>query len=135
MILKDKVAIITGSGRGIGRGIALRFADEGACVIVNDLDGDAVSDTSAAIRRLGGTTLDVVADVTVEDEVTELYRRTVKAFGTVDILVNNATTMIRGGEQGPLLSMTSDGWDRFMRANLGSLFYCTVRAARIMSRG
>lgn len=134
MLLKDKVAVITGSGRGIGRGIALRFAEEGARVVVNDLDAAAVSDTSEAIRRLGGTALDVVADVTAEDAVETLYRRTVEAFGTVDILVNNAVTMFRRGEQGPFLSMTSDGWDRFMRVNLGSLFYCSVRAARIMAQ-
>jgi NAD(P)-dependent dehydrogenase (short-subunit alcohol dehydrogenase family) len=70
--------------------------------------------------------------VTIEDEVAEIYRRTTTTFGEIDILVNNAATMFRQGEQGFLLSMTSDGWDRFMRANLGALFYCTVRAARIM---
>ncbi len=134
MLLKDKVALVTGSGRGIGRGIALRFAQEGARVVVNDVDAAALAEAAEAVRRSGGTALDVLADVSVETEVETLYQRTIDAFGTIDILVNNAATMFRQGEQGPLLSMTSMGWDRFMRANLGGLFYCTVRAARIMCR-
>lgn len=132
MRLDQKVALVTGSGRGIGRAIAIRFAREGARVVVNDRDEDALRATAEEIRSAGGTALAILADVTMEDQVERLFRQMLDTFGTVDVFVNNAVTMFRQGEQGPFLGMTSDGWDRFMKANLGALFYCTWRAARIM---
>ena len=101
MLLRDKVAVVTGSGRGIGRGIARRFAREGARVVVNDRDGDVAARTATEIREAGGTCLAVAADVSVESEVARLFDETLGAFGTLDILVNNAQMSVDRGESGP----------------------------------
>src|SRR5215467_10117579 len=105
MLLRNKVAVITGSGRGIGRGIASRFAREGARVVVNDKDADVVARTAKEIREAGGTCLEVTGDVSVESEVTRLFDSTLKAFGTLDILVNNAQMFVNQGESGAFLTM------------------------------
>jgi NAD(P)-dependent dehydrogenase (short-subunit alcohol dehydrogenase family) len=135
MLLRNKVAVITGSGRGIGRGIASRFAREGARVVVNDKDAEVVTRTAEEIRQAGGTCLEVTADVSVESEVTRLFDAALREFGTIDILVNNAQMFVDKGESGAFLTMTSAGWDAYVRANMGILFYCTHQAARIMARG
>src|SRR5262245_39082988 len=107
MLLENKVAVITGSGRGIGRGIARRFAREGARVVVNDKDDDVIARTAKEIRDAGGTCLEVPADVSVETEVARLFDATLRAFGALDILVNNAQMFVDKGESGPFLRMTS----------------------------
>lgn len=134
MLLEGKVAVVTGSGRGIGRGIALRFAAEGARVVINDRDADVVAQTATDVRAAGGQAHEVVADVSDEAQVTRLFDEALTAFGTLDILVNNAQTGVGPGERGPFLHMSSAGWDAYVRANLGILFYCTHQAARIMAR-
>lgn len=131
--LTDKVAIITGSSKGIGRGIARRFAQEGAKVVVNGRGADAVERTAAEIRDAGGDVIAVPGDVTVRADVDRLFDETVRAFGTVDILVNNAQTPLGQGESGPFLKMTPDGWDAYVSANLGQLFYCTYKAVHLMA--
>src|SRR5262245_25758002 len=83
MLLRNKVAVITGSGRGIGRGIARRFAQEGARVVVIDRDADVVARTATEIRQAGGTCLEVTADVSVESEVTRLFDATLREFGAL----------------------------------------------------
>ena len=133
MLLHDKVAIITGSSKGIGRGIALRFAREGARVVVNGRGKDAVERTTAEVRAAGGTAIAVVGDITRREDVDRIFAETLAAFGTVDILVNNAQTSVNRGESGPFLTMTPDGWDAYVAANLGQLFYCTHLAARLMA--
>jgi NAD(P)-dependent dehydrogenase (short-subunit alcohol dehydrogenase family) len=132
--LQGKVAVITGSSRGIGRGIAQRFASEGAAVTVNGRSREAVTATAAEIRKAGGRCIEVVADVTVDAEAERLFAATLEAFGRLDVLVNNAYTPVAAGESGPFLKMTSGGWDRFIALNLGMLFYCTQRAARLMAK-
>jgi 3-oxoacyl-[acyl-carrier protein] reductase len=133
VLLQDKVAIITGSSKGIGRGIALRFAREGAKVVVNGRGADSVERTTAEVRALGGPSIAVPGDVTSRSDVDHLFDATLKAFGTVDILVNNAQTPVDKGEGGPFLTMTPDGWDAYVAANMGQLFYCTYRAVHIMA--
>jgi NAD(P)-dependent dehydrogenase (short-subunit alcohol dehydrogenase family) len=133
VLLQDKVAIITGSSKGIGRGIALRFAREGARVVVNGRGKDAVERTTTEIRAAGGTAIAVVGDITKREDVDRLFAETLGAFGSVDILVNNAQTSVSPGESGPFLSMTPDGWDAYVAANLGQLFYCTHLAAKLMA--
>lgn len=133
MLLKDKVAIVTGSSRGIGRGIALRYAREGAKVVVCGRAADTVKESADGIRAIGGTVHEVIADVTDQADVGRLFDETLRVFGTVDILVNNAQTPVRRGEGGPFLRMTADGWDAYVKANMGTLFYCTHRAAQIMA--
>lgn len=133
MLLEGKVAIITGSSQGIGRGIAVRFAQEGASVIINGRRADAVQSTAATLRESGATVLEVPSDVTVQGGVDELFQRTTAEFGRVDVLVNNSVTPVHQGERGPFLKMNVEGWQAFMAANLGSLFLCTQSAAKIMA--
>jgi NAD(P)-dependent dehydrogenase (short-subunit alcohol dehydrogenase family) len=131
MLLRDKVALVTGSGSGIGKGIALRFAREGASVVVNSRTAANVRATAAAIREAGGTVLEAPCDVTQESEVEGLFKTILERFGRIDILVNNAVTPNKRWDAA-FLDLSSAEWDAFMKANLGALFYCTQRAARIM---
>jgi NAD(P)-dependent dehydrogenase (short-subunit alcohol dehydrogenase family) len=133
VLLREKVAIITGSSKGIGRGIAHRFAQEGAKVVVNGRGVEAVQRTTDEVRAAGGEVIAVPGDITKRADVDTLFDATLRAFGTVDILVNNAQTPVHKGESGPFLTMTPDGWDAYVAANLGQLFYCTYRAAHIMA--
>jgi 3-oxoacyl-[acyl-carrier protein] reductase len=133
VLLQDKVAIITGSSKGIGRGIAHRFAREGAKVVVNGRGLEAVERTAAEVRALGGPVVAVPGDVTSRADVDRLFDATLEAYGTIDILVNNAQTPVNKGEGGPFLTMTPDGWDTYVAANLGQLFYCTYRAVHLMA--
>jgi NAD(P)-dependent dehydrogenase (short-subunit alcohol dehydrogenase family) len=132
--LDGKVALVTGSAGGIGLGIARRFGAEGAKVVVCDLDGDRLPDAAREVEAAGGEVLAVRADLSQEAEVEALFGQVAERFGTLDVLVNNALMPVNLGERGPFLTMTSEGWDRFMAANLGMLFYCSHRAAKIMAR-
>jgi 3-oxoacyl-[acyl-carrier protein] reductase len=134
MLLEGKVALVTGAAGGIGLGIAERFGREGAKVVICDLDGDRLPQAARAVEAAGGEVLAVRTDVSVEAEVEQLFGQVVDRFGTLDILVNNAMMNVNLGERGPFLAMRAEGWDRFMAANLGMLFYCSHRAAKIMAR-
>ncbi len=134
MLLEGKVALVTGSAGGIGLGIAQRFAREGAKIVICDLDGDRLPEAAGAVEEAGGEVLPAQVDLSVEADVERLFNQTLGRFGTLDILVNNALMRVDLGEGGPFLRMRAEGWDRFMAANLGMLFYCSHRAARIMAR-
>jgi NAD(P)-dependent dehydrogenase (short-subunit alcohol dehydrogenase family) len=131
VLLKDKVAIVTGSSRGIGRGIALRYAQEGAKVVLCGRNED-VRTTADEVRAAGGTAHDLIADVTNYDDVQRLFDETLRVFGTVDVLVNNAQTPVEGAG-GPFLRLTREAWDSYVAKNMGALFYCTQRAGQIMA--
>lgn len=130
-LLPDKVAIVTGSSRGIGRGIAYRFAQEGARVVVCGREADTVKESADRIRGVGGQVLEVVADVTDYADVQRLFDETLATWGTVDVLVNNAQTPVAGAG-GPFLRLTREAWDSYVAKNMGALFYCTHRAAQVM---
>lgn len=134
MLLEGKVALVTGAAHGIGKGVALRFAREGAAVVVNGRHAENVEAAVREIERFGGTALAAISDITVEREVAAMFARVLERFGHVDVLVNNALTRLDLGERGPFLKMRAEGWDAFMHANLGALFYCTQHAAKIMAR-
>src|SRR5437870_5833904 len=129
--LDGKVAIVTGSSRGIGKAIAERFAAEGAKVTVNwvgkEREAEAVVDS---IKNGGGEALSVHADVSSSAEVKELVRATVDRFGRVDILVNNAGVMFTKS----VLETTEDEWDRTIDINLKGAYLCAKEVATIMLR-
>ncbi len=126
-----RIAIITGGGGGIGAATARRFSEEGAAVIVADVDEDAVSAVAAAVRKNNPRSLHIVADVSDEDAVRNLMSLAVEKFGRLDILVNSA------GISGPLAGIDEFGaadWDRVIGVNLTGVFYGIKHAARIMKR-
>lgn len=128
MRLKDKVAIITGAGRGIGEGIALRFAEEGAKVIVNDVNEIDANRTVEAIKNKGGKAVAVIGSVASREVAQKMADTAVQEFGTVDILVNNAGIT----RDAILHKMTDEQWDQVIEVNLKGVFLCTQVAARVM---
>lgn len=128
MRLQGKVAIITGSGQGIGLGIAERFAQEGAAVVVNDLKPEVLLEAERVVAANGGRVLAIAADVSNADQVAALYERTLAEFGTVDVIVNNAAW---AAPISHFLDMTEDFWDTVIRINLKSMFLISQRAARL----
>jgi glucose 1-dehydrogenase len=126
MRLRDKVAIVTGSAGGIGRGTALRLAEEGARIVVADIDEAGSAETVAMIQALGGQALAVTTDVTVADLVQRMVAQTVATFGGLDILVNNAGVLGRL----PLLEVSEETFDHFMAVNVKGPFLCSQAAVR-----
>jgi len=123
--LKNRVSLITGSGRGIGRAMALAFAAEGATVFVNDIDARESSGTCELIKKEGGSCFAVTADVGNLDEVKEMFDYVLKTSGRIDILVNNAAIL----RDKTLHNMeTSQHWDDVIRINLTGVFYCCREA-------
>lgn len=129
MRLVDKVAVVTGSSRGIGRGIAARLAAEGAKVVVNGRSAESVDLVAWDLRAAGSDVLAVAADVGYKDQVDRLFEETVRAFGGVDILVNNAGW---ASAKMHFLEMDEEHWDFVLRTNLKSVFLCSRRAADLM---
>jgi len=128
--LDGKVAIVTGSSRGIGKATALRLASEGARVVVHGkTDGGRLQPIVQEIAKGGSKAVAVAADLGDEAAVQRLFDDTVRAFGTVDVLVNNAAW---SDPTVHFLEMDVAHWDAVMRANLRSLFLCTNRAAKLM---
>jgi 3-oxoacyl-[acyl-carrier protein] reductase len=127
--LKDKVALITGSGRGIGAACAERFAAEGAAVMVADKDPETAAATAAAIGAAGGEAASLRADVSVPEECAEMVRATVDRFGRIDLLVNNAGI----GMHRLFLKTTLEEWERVLRINLTGVFLTAQAAARRMA--
>jgi len=119
MRLKDRIALVTGAGCGFGEGIARRFAEEGAAVMVNDIDAAAAGRVAAAIRTAGGRAEPFVADVSRDADVASLVAATLGTLGGLDIVVNNAGTTHRSG---PLLDVSEEEFDRVFAVNVKSLF-------------
>jgi 3-oxoacyl-[acyl-carrier protein] reductase len=131
--LQDKVALVTGSSSGIGRGVALAFAREGAKVVINYPDESEAENAAAAraeIERLGAQALAVRADVSVEHEAQTLVETVQRNFGRIDILVNNAGI----GNVARVEAMAPSQWDRMLAVNLRSVFLCTHFVLPIMYR-
>ena len=128
MRLSEKVAIITGSGRGIGREMAMVFALEGARVVVADVDGETAREAAAEIVAAGGKALAVRVDITDPAQVAGMVQEALAGFGRVDILVNNAGI----GLNRPFLDTTPEEWERVLRVNLTGTFLCAQAAACVM---
>jgi NAD(P)-dependent dehydrogenase (short-subunit alcohol dehydrogenase family) len=119
--LEGRVAIVTGAAQGMGRAFADALSDEGAKVVLVDLDIEAVQAVSDAMAQLGRETLGLQADVSEQAQVEGVVRAAVNKFGTVDILVNNAGIMYTSSFN----EITPEEWDRTMDVNLKGVFLCT----------
>jgi len=127
--LEGKVAVITGGGRGIGRTIAAGFADAGAAVTICARTASELEQVAGEIRSKGGRSLAVPTDIGQKTDIDNLFARTIKEFGTVDILVNNAIEY----SPGLFLDLQDEDWDRMMNIYLKGYFHCSQAAARIMA--
>jgi len=129
MRLKDKVAVVTGAARGIGRACAERFAAEGAKVVLADVDESKGAKADAAIRKSGGEALFVPCDVGDKTQVDELVRHTVDAYGRLDVMLSNAGIL----HACDFLEVTEEDFDRVLRVNLKGVFLTSQAAARQMA--
>jgi NAD(P)-dependent dehydrogenase (short-subunit alcohol dehydrogenase family) len=120
MTLKDKVALVTGAGSGIGRAIALTFAREGAHVVVSDIDTAGGEETVAILRAGGSEAFFAWADVARSGDCRQLVERAVKAHGRLDIACNNAGI---GGESNPTADYSEEGWQQVIGVNLSGVFF------------
>ena len=129
MDLSDKVAIVTGSGQGIGQTIALKLAEVGAAVVVNDIS-ESAQDVTDEIKKIKRESITVLADVSLQSDVTRLVDTTIDTYGKIDILVNNAGIT----RDHLLLRMADEDWDKVLTVNLKSVFLCTKAILRHMIR-
>lgn len=128
--MKGKVALVTGAGRGYGKGIALALGRAGACVAVNDIVGETARQTASEILATGGSAFPVQADVAAPEQVNSMFDAVLGQAGRIDILVNNAAILI--WSRIPTLSL--EDWQRVLAVNLTGPLLCSQAAARAMIR-
>ena len=128
MRLEQKIAIVTGSGRGIGKAIALKLAKEGCKVVLADISTKDTSDVAAEIQSFQGEAVPFAVNVGIQEEVEALFDFTLKKYGSLDIMVNNAGI----NRDGMLHKMSSEQWDSVISVNLNGTFYCTQAASQIL---
>jgi len=129
-ILEEKIAIVTGAGRGIGRSIALKLAQEGCFVVVSDIDLTSAEDAVKTISETGRKSLAVGGDVSNSEDADKLIANCIEAFGTVHILVNNAGIT----RDGLLIRMSENDWDSVIAVNLKGTYTCLKAAAKVMMK-
>ena len=129
--LTNRVALVTGGGRGIGRGIALALAHAGADVVLAARSRDQLDATAEEIEGLGRRALAIPTNVADLDELAALFDKTDQEFGRLDILANNAGIGLRT----PVLEVTPEEWDRVLNINLRSVFFASQYGLRLMVRG
>jgi 3-oxoacyl-[acyl-carrier protein] reductase len=122
------VAVITGGGRGIGRSVALVFAQEGANLVLASRTPDEIDGVCEEVNSLGVQCIAVPTDITIKSEVENLMARAIRTFGQVDILVNNAGVAIHN----PIESIREEDWDLTMAVNLKGVFLCTQAVFQLM---
>lgn len=127
---KDKVAVITGASRGIGRSIALALAEAGAKIVAVDLDPVATAAIVAELKDNGTEAIAVIGNVTVSEDTEKMIDAAVAAFGRVDILVNNAGIT----RDGLLMRMKDEDWDAVLSVNLKGAFLCSRAASKVMTK-
>ncbi len=123
MLLKDRVAIITGGAKGIGKAISLKFAEEGCDIVVNARHIEGAEKVAEEVRKRGRRALAIAADVADSAQVNAMVERTIKEFGKIDILVNNAGG-ISEATGGAIESTTDEDWARIIGINLTGQFLC-----------
>ncbi len=121
MRFRDKVAIVTGGARGIGKAIADKMAEEGANVVVVDKNPDSLKDTVEGIRNRGGKAIAVIGDMTKAEDINQMVQATIEQFGKIDILVNNVGLFTFE----PFLDTKEEEWDRLIALNLKSTMLCS----------
>jgi|GraSoiStandDraft_16_1057320.scaffolds.fasta_scaffold04352_2 NAD(P)-dependent dehydrogenase (short-subunit alcohol dehydrogenase family) len=127
MRLKDRVAIVTGGGAGIGEAIAWRYAQEGARVVVAEVTPERGRSSVNAIEKAGGEAVFVPTDVSREEQVQEMVETTLRRFGRIDILVNNAAILITHGET-RAHELSNEVWNRTINTNLRGYWLCAKYA-------
>jgi len=133
MRLRGKVAIVTGSGAGIGRGIAERYAREGASVVIAEVDAKSGTSTAKAITEGGGNAEFIATDVSNESQVKAIVEQTVSRYGRIDILCNNAAVLFFK-EEAPAHELSSETWDRTMAVNLRGYWLTSKYTVPVMLR-
>ena len=128
MRLLDKVAIITGVGRGIGEATAKKFIQEGAKVVIADINEEDINRTVEELKAMGGEATGIIVDVTSRESVEKMVTDTVEKYGKLDIIVNNAGITM----DATLLKMTEDQWDKVIDVNLKGVYICGQAAAKVM---
>jgi 3-oxoacyl-[acyl-carrier protein] reductase len=129
MRLKDKVAIITGAGRGIGKAIALGFAEQGAHIIAAARTESEVKEVAKKIKGIGRESLGITCDVTNEDQVKNLVQQTLAKFNKIDVLINNAGI----GSMRPVYATQLESFERVIKINLTGTFLCTKHVWKHMA--
>ncbi|MDR9440001.1 MAG: glucose 1-dehydrogenase [Halomonas sp.] len=129
--LEGKVALVTGGVHGIGRAISLRLAEAGASVAVTDIDDDAGQALVEEIENSQGTARYWHLDTSSETQVKSVFKETVQAFGSLDVLVNNAGI---SGVNKPTHEVTAEEWNELMAVNVNGVFYCTKHAVPYMQK-
>jgi 3-oxoacyl-[acyl-carrier protein] reductase len=129
-MLKDRVAVVTGASRGIGKSIALLMARNGARIVASARNQALLDALVAEIHAFGGEALAVAGDISLTEDANKLIAAAVESFGRVDILVNNAGIT----HDGLLLRMKDEDWDSVLDINLKGAFICTRAAAKIMTK-
>jgi NAD(P)-dependent dehydrogenase (short-subunit alcohol dehydrogenase family) len=127
--LANKVAVVTGAGRGIGAEIARVFAGEGASIVLADIDGGSARAACEEIRAAGGSAIDSQTDISSAAQVDAMFERTKEAFGGLDILVNNAFFNVRDVT---IVDLEEADWDKTLSVSLKGPFLCTRRALPMM---
>jgi 3-oxoacyl-[acyl-carrier protein] reductase len=128
--VQDQVAVVTGGAHGLGQAIAYRLVEEGARLVLGDLDAGGLERTAAHITSAGGAVLSVVGDLTEEGSAARLIQSAVEHYGRLDILVN----VVGGSRTGEIWEMAVEDWDIVLRLNLRSTFLCTRYAVPHMMR-
>jgi len=130
-MLKDRIVLVTGSSRGIGRAIAIAAARSGADIVITyNKQADSAKSVAGEIRKLGKRTLCIQADVSSRVRVQKMIIRTLEAFGRIDVLVNNAGIL----QQKSFLEISDEDWDRVMDVNLKGAFICAQEVLPVMQR-
>ena len=128
--LDGKVAIVTGGGSGIGKGIAKAFADEGCSVVIAARNADRLAAAAAELSNGGGTVISIPTDVTSEEQMISLFAKTMAQFGKVDVLVNNSGAF----DGGPVEELTMEQWQKVIDVNVTGPFLGSREAFKIMKK-